>query len=154
MGRFVGWGVNGVGRLFNVGDKILDLSIKQIRYGTNGKYALIGRSMGNAEMTGIRDIYLELKNLRKLDVEIFDASSLNGIWKSRFDEALTEFANATSNWTKKLSNQELLKLKMYNLNKEWALLLKSEGYTIIDMGDFNNLGFSTFYAMEKAIIFN
>jgi hypothetical protein len=154
MGRFVGWGVNGAGRLFNVGDKILDLSIKQIRYGTNGKYALIGRSMGNAEMTGIRDIYLELKNLRKLDVEIFDASSLNGIWKSRFDEALTEFANATSNWTKKLSNQELLKLKMYNLNKEWALLLKSEGYTIIDMGDFNNLGFSTFYAMEKAIIFN
>lgn len=27
------------------------------------------------------------------------------------------------------------------------------GYTILDMGDFNNKGFSIFYAMEKSVIF-
>ena len=27
------------------------------------------------------------------------------------------------------------------------------GYTILDMGDFNNKGFSVFYAMEKSVIF-
>lgn len=28
-----------------------------------------------------------------------------------------------------------------------------KGYTILDMGDFNNKGFSIFYAMEKSVIF-
>lgn len=54
---------------------------------------------------------------------------------------------------KKLTNQELLQLKMYKLNKEWVLHLVDEGYTILDMGDFNNMGFSAFYAMEKMVIF-
>lgn len=49
--------------------------------------------------------------------------------------------------------QRVLQLKMYKLNKEWAQHLIDEGYTILDMGDFNNLGFSVFYAMEKSIIF-
>ncbi len=63
------------------------------------------------------------------------------------------FAQKTNNWTTKLSNQELLQLKMYKLNKEWVQHLVDEGYTILDMGDFNNLGFSAFYSMEKNTIF-
>lgn len=42
---------------------------------------------------------------------------------------------------------------MYKLNKEWTQHILDEGYTILDMGDFNNLGFSAFYSMEKAAIF-
>jgi hypothetical protein len=145
--------VKGVGNIFKVGDKLVGIAIKQIKQGTNGKYAIIGRSMGNAEITGVRNVYSELKNIRKLDVEIFDASSLTGLWKSKFDDAIAEFAQKTNNWTRKLSNQELLQLKIYKLNKEWAQHLVDEGYTIMDMGDFNNLGFSAFYAMEKATIF-
>ena len=143
---------NGVS-LFKVGDNLVRIAIKQIKQGTNGKYAVIGRSMGNAEITGVRNVYTELKNIQKLEVEIFDASSLTGLWKTKFDEALAEFAKKTNNWTTKLSNQELLQLKMYKLNKEWAQHLVDEGYTILDMGDFNNLGFSAFYSMEKATIF-
>ena len=141
------------GAIFKAGDNILGIAVKQIKQGTDGKYAIIGRSMGNAEITGVRNIYVELKNVRKLGVEIFDATSLKGIWKTKFDDALTEFAQKTNNWTRKLSNQELLQLKMYKLNKEWAQHLVDNGYTILDMGDFNNLGFSAFYSMEKATIF-
>lgn len=139
--------------VFHVGDKILDISIKQIKKGTNGKIAIIGRSMGNAKVTGVKNVYSELKNVKKLDVEIFDASSLEGIWKTKFDDAVIEFSQKTDKWTKKLTNQELLQLKMYKLNKEWAQKLIDEGYTILDLGDFNNLGFSAFYSMEKLIIF-
>jgi hypothetical protein len=53
----------------------------------------------------------------------------------------------------RLTNQELLQTKMYKLNKEWVQYLLDESYTILDMGDFNNLGFSAFYAMERSIIF-
>ncbi len=109
--------------------------------------------MGNAEITGVRNVYSELKNIQKLDVEIFDASSLDDVWKTKFNDALTEFAQKTNNWTTKLSNQELLQLKMYKLNKEWAQHLIDDGYTILDLGDFNNLGFSAFYSMEKMTIF-
>ncbi len=146
-------GLQGSGSAFKVGDNLVGITIKQIKQGTNSKYAIIGRSMGNAEITGVRNAYSELKNIQKVDVEIFDASSLTGIWKTKFDDALTEFAQKTNNWTTKLTNQELLQLKIYKVNKEWAQHLVDDGYTILDMGDFNNLGFSAFYSMEKLTIF-
>ena len=145
--------INGI-ITFQIGDIISNIAIKNIKQGTNGKYALIGRSMGNETTNGLRNIYEELLNNRNLNVEIFDSSSLSGDWKVNFDAALAEFARETDNWTKRLSNQELIQLKMYQLNKDWAQKLVDEGYTVLDMGDFNNLGFSVFYAMEKNIIFN
>ncbi len=138
--------------VFRIGDNIAGFTVKQVRAGSNGKVAVIGRSMGNSKNKGIRDIYNDL--LQKGNkAEIFDASSLKGKWLNRFNDAMEQFAERTDNWTKRLSNQELLKLDMYKLNKEWVDMLKKEGYTIIDMGDFNNQGFSAFYAMEKNIIF-
>ncbi|WP_302304955.1 hypothetical protein [Culturomica massiliensis] len=132
---------------FKIGDQIGDYTIQKVRSGSNGKIAMVGRSMGNAENPGVKNIYQELKKTT-LDVEIFDESSLSGEWNVRFNEASKEFASKTENWTKRLSNQELMKLKMYELNKEWAKHLVDEGYTILDLGDFNNLGFSVFYSME------
>ena len=139
---------------FHIGDVISNIAVKNIKHGDSGKYAIIGRSMGNETTNGLRNIYDELLNNRNLDIEIFDRSSLSENWKGNFDTALAEFARQTDNWTKRLSNQELMKLKMYQLNKDWAQKLVNEGYTVLDMGDFNNLGFSVFYAMEKNIIFN
>ncbi|CAI9429300.1 hypothetical protein MSHRCOH1_03730 [Candidatus Ornithobacterium hominis] len=74
------------------------------------------------------------------------------IFEDYWDEKIF-WEHRAGNWTKKLTNQELLQLKMYKLNKEWVLHLVDEGYTILDMGDFNNMGFSAFYAMEKMVIF-
>lgn len=148
----LGRGFNNVGRVFKVGDDIAGFAIKKVRKGSNGKIAVIGRSMGNSKTRGVKDIYQKL--LQNGDkVEIFDVISLKGEWSDRFDDAMIEFERMTNTWTKRLSNQELLQLDMYKLNKEWAEMLKKEGYTVIDMGDFNNQGFSAFYAMEKNVIF-
>lgn len=137
---------------FKIGDKIGGFEVKNVKLGNNDKVAIIGRSMGDIKNPGVKSIYNELKSTT-LDVEIFDQSSLTGEWKIKFDEAITEFASKTENWTKHLPNQELMKLKIYKLNKEWVQYLIEQEYTILDLGDFNNLGFSIFYSMEKSIIF-
>lgn len=140
-------------KVFKVGDIIKGISVKQIKKGTSGKIAIIGRSMGNDKVTGIRHVYEELKNIQKVEAEIFDAISLTGTWKTKFDEATAEFKELTKDWTIRLSNQEITRTKMFKLNKEWAQDIVKKGYTILDMGDFNNLGFSGFYSMEKMAIF-
>ncbi|WP_367914720.1 hypothetical protein [Leadbetterella sp. DM7] len=109
--------------------------------------------MGNDKNPGVKKVYSELLSKNKLDVEIFDSPALSGVWKTKFDDALVEFNALTNHGDIRLSNSEVMKLKMYKLNKEWAEHIKNEGYTILDMGDFNNLGFSVFYSMEKATIF-
>ena len=45
--------------MFKVGDNIVGITVKQIKTGINGKFAIIGRSMGNAEVTGVRNVYSE-----------------------------------------------------------------------------------------------
>lgn len=95
---------------------------------------------------------MELKN-KGYDVEIFDNSSLKDDWLEKMNVAMREFDRETNNWTQRLSNERLMQLDIYKLNKEWANMIKNKGYTIIDMGDFNNVGFSVFYAMEKSVIF-
>jgi len=143
---------NAGGAIFKAGDNILAFTVKQVKKGTNGKIAIIGRSMGNSKAKGVKDIYQELVK-KGNKAEIFDASSLKGKWLERFEKAEKQFFTATNGWTKRLSNQELLQLDMSKLNKEWVELLKKEGYIVLDMGDFNNQGFSAFYAMEKNILF-
>ncbi|MDQ3111891.1 MAG: hypothetical protein M3R17_18550, partial [Bacteroidota bacterium] len=137
---------------FKVGDSIAGLTIKQLRVGANGRVAVIGRSMGNETVTGVKNVYAEL-NSKNVVAEIFDKSSLTGLELESFNAALAEFKTVTNNFTKRLSNMDIMKLEMYKLNKTWAQRLADQGYTVLDMGDFNNLGFSVFYAMEKMTIF-
>ena len=43
---------------------------------------------------------------------------------------------------------------MYKSNKQWAKKLKDEGYTVIDMGNPQEITeMSTFYSIEKKILF-
>lgn len=86
-------------------------------------------------------------------MEIFDEEALSGEWIEKMGDAMNEFKDRTNGWKKILTNQELMTLNIYKLNKEWANMIKANGYTILDMGDFNNKGFSVFYAMEKSVIF-
>jgi hypothetical protein len=47
-----------------------------------------------------------------------------------------------------------MQAKLYQDNKQWAQRLKDEGYTVLDIGDPNQLSeFSPFYAIEKKILF-
>jgi RHS repeat-associated protein len=141
-----------VNRGFGVGDEIAGLKIQRVLQGDSGKIALMGRSMGNSKMPGVRDAYRELTK-RGYDVEIFDAPALSGDMLKRFQSAAKQFEQATQGWTKRLTNSEVMKLDMYKLNKEWARKLKNDGYQVLDFGDMNNLGFSPFYSMEKMTLF-
>lgn len=53
-------------------------------------------------------------------------------------------------------SRAILEFKMYQENKDWAAKLKSEGYTVIDLGNpYPKInGFSPFYATEKNTIFS
>lgn len=86
-------------------------------------------------------------------MEIFDLKALSGQWEEKMSDAMKQFEVRTNDWKILLSNEALMELDIYKLNKEWANMIKNKGYTIIDMGDFNNVGFSVFYAMEKSVIF-
>ena len=107
--------------------------------------------MGN-ETEGVRAVYKELKN-KGYDVEIFDEEVLLDEWKEKMVAASNEFRRLSNNGEKWLTQEELIKTDMYKLNKEWANMIKDKGYTILDMGDFNNKGPSAFYDMEKSILF-
>ena len=60
-----------------VGDEVAGLKIQRILGGSSGKIALIGRSMGNSKMPGVRNAYYELLE-RGFNVEIFNAPALEG----------------------------------------------------------------------------
>jgi RHS repeat-associated protein len=139
-------------RGFGVGDEIADLRIQRVLQGDSGKIALMGRSMGNSKMPGVRDAYKALKK-KGYVVEIFDEPALSGDMLRRFQSAAKQFEQATQGWTKRLTNSDVMKLDMYKLNKEWARKLKNDGYQVLDFGDMNNLGFSPFYSMEKMTLF-
>ena len=130
-------------------DRISDLEVgglsaKRIVAGTNEKVAVIGRSMGNDAIQGVRD-YAEALKAKGIDVELFDGNNIPRSARKEF-ERLTEGGR----W---LTNNDLVKTEMYQANKTWANKIQQQGYTIIDIGNPHNQGFSPFYAIEKLTIF-
>ena len=127
--------------------KTKGLRAKRVLSGSNDKVAVIGRTMGNDILPGVRDYFNALRS-KGYDVEIFDGKNIS-------DAAKREFAQLTAGG-RRLSNQELMQTKMFSENKAWAKKLVDEGYTVVDLGNPypKNQGFSPFYAMEKKFIFS
>jgi hypothetical protein len=123
------------------------LKAERIRQGTGDKVAVIGRTMGRENVAGVRD-YAQALREKGVNVETFDGKMISG-------EAQREFAQLTAGG-RRLSNAELMQTKMYQENKAWAEKLKSEGYTVIDIGNPypQTNGFSPFYAVEKQVLFH
>ena len=153
----------------------IPLKIKNVRNGTNGKYAIIGRSMQPIETVA--------KNLEELvgkgNVVILNDKYLNGL-KFHLDEYeffstkgdLIEFPSkdwSVNDALNDLMNNEKYKAikqngfistiddiqetPMYKINKQWIEKMKSDGYTIIDIGNpLNNETESLFYSLEKSIM--
>jgi hypothetical protein len=119
-----------------------------VREGTNGKVAVIGRSM-KAE-GGVEDFGAELKR-QGHDVELFDKPS---------PEAQADFANRLKIHREKvgdpnarLPDSEVSQSVMFKENQAWAQKLKNEGYTVVDTGNPSGAGSSPFYQMEQSILF-
>ncbi len=143
---------------FVVGDKIGTIAIERVKVGRSDKIAIIGRSMGNENMKGVKDAYMDLIQRGYDNVEIFDPLSLSDDWLNNFQLAEREMRKLSIQLGRYLNNEELAKTKMFQLNKKWAQKLVEESYTVIDLGDIplkndSYNGFSAFYAIEKKTIF-
>lgn len=147
----------------NIGNKFAGISIKDIIKGTNGKVAIIGRSMGGkTDEIGVVDFANSLKQkIGEKYVTIFDnyKAMIDGeLWDMqrciddlRKNKLYEPFVDKTTNL---ISYEGIKKTKLYKLNKHWAEYIKSEGYTVIDIGNPNNkIDPSAFYDLEINIFF-
>ena len=151
------------------------ITVVNVRNGTNGKYAIIGRSM-----QPIETVAKDLEDLvGKGNVVILDDRYLNGM-TFRLEEYSIVLSNGTKvtqparNWSQSeawsdmrmndvykkvktdgfITNKNDLKnTPMYRVNKQWIEKMKSDGYTIIDIGNpLSNSVESMFYNMEKGVM--
>ena len=111
----------------------------QIRQGTNGKVAVIGRDMNT-----VRPYAAELKS-KGYDVEIFDGDTVP-------DAARSEWAKIKKSG-KWLTEDEIPQTETFKANAAWADKLVSENYTVVDLGSPAGTGSSQFYNLELSIIF-
>jgi len=147
------------GLSFKIGDQIAGKSIQNIRYGTNGKIAVIGRKMsdhvetvGSSLSSTGRDV--ELFNSQYQSTKTFTIKGQNYTWAEIENDFLNlnnQYEVEPSGWIK---STELPKTLMYQANEIWANKLISEGYTVIDIGFPPGVTTpSSFYSMEISTIF-
>jgi RHS repeat-associated protein len=132
------------------GTEINGVPVKDIRYGTNGKIAVIGQGMIDREGLGrgVLDIAEELRS--HYDVEAFEPSTTaNEEWRDMLDEIKEERGPDA-----RFTDVELEQLQTYAENEAWAQKLVDEGYTVIDIGNPQGNSSSVFYDMEGRIIFD
>jgi len=114
------------------------------------KIAIIGRSMGDPSkgLVGVKDAAEALRK-EGVEVEIFATSPQ--AWKA-FTDQVDEFRKAKSDTTLMLPYNEVKMTVAYAENAAWARKLKDEGYTVLDLGNPNNLTEdSAFYDVELLI---
>ena len=164
-------------RLFNKGaSKVTrklvayDINIENVRPGTNGKYAVIGRSMSEVEK-----VANQLKSLGA-DVEILDDKWLGGKTYEIDGYSFTNLKGIeveidTRRWTIKeciydmnnskhyirtdgwIAEVEIIETPMYKFNQKWIDDIRDNGYEIIDIGNpLNSEKLSPFYEMEKTTL--
>ncbi len=146
---------------FKIGDLILGKTVQNIKIGTNGKIAVIGRKMDGH----VVDVAADLK-AKGYEVEIFSASDqINRTfiidnqtysWQQISDDFMntnSQYLTDANGW---ITNEEIPNTLMYKADVIWTDKILSENYTIIDMGypANSNLSPSLFYSMELNKIFH
>jgi hypothetical protein len=145
-------------KTFKVGDEIAGIKIVNVRPGTNGKIAIIGRRMEGH----VKIVAQQLKNEGKV-VEILDDAYLNRefmidgeVWtvNKAFEDMMDlskyrKFRDANL----MIKSEHILDIPMGKLNKQWIDYIQKEGYTILDMGYPSGTTIeSAFYNMEVQTI--
>ena len=151
-----GAGVKGAGSVFKDGDNIVGKTIVQVRQGTNGKIAVIGRQMDDH----VNNVAAHLKNNQGLQVEILDDDYLNRTFNidgvewtvnSAWDDMVKNpiYKDMKDPVTGHIKAEYIEQIPMYKLNKQWVEYIQTEGFTIIDIGYPHGLtSESLFYNME------
>jgi len=113
----------------------------RVRPGTNGKVAVIGRSMANAVNPYTEGLQ------KQSNVETFTGDN----WAP---EAQAEWKNLKKQYAPDpIPEYALKKSLMFKENRAWADKLAKEGYTVVDVDNPSNEIPSPFYDMEKNILF-
>lgn len=121
---------------------------ERVREGSNGKVAIIGRSMDSY-------VFPYAAELEKhgYAVETFSGDLVpKGVW-DEFKAAIEAKKLATGKPNVKLDDAEVAQTRMYQANEAWAQKLADDGYTVVDVGAPPGSKPSAFYEMEKATIF-
>ena len=133
---------------FEIGGIVL--KPQNVLEGANGKVAIIGQSMGGgARMKGGVEVveygvmdYANGLIERGYITELYAGSRIP-------DNIRNELRAVTENFTIWLSPEQVRLTKGFVHNSDWAKKIKSEGYTIIDLGN----PYSAYYAEEVLQIF-
>lgn len=121
-------------------------SAKRIREGWNDEIAVIGRNMHGRD--GVVGFTKEL-NQRGYKTHLFAGDVISPASRSEWELLQLEFkANGGL-----IPQYRLFGTLGHRENVAWAQRMVDEGYTVVDIGNPNNKGFSVYYAEEKRIIF-
>ncbi len=116
------------------------VTAERVRYGTNGKVAVIGRSMDKAVAPYARGLEGEGYN-----AETFEPSA----------SAQREWAALRDDYpSSRIPDDVIPQTQMFKENQAWAEKLANQGYTVVDVGNPSGQGASPFYEMEKQVLFS
>jgi hypothetical protein len=116
------------------------------------KVAIIGRSMGNPKrgLVGVKDARDAL-SAKGVTAEIFEVSDPQ--WK-KFELAVDDYRKKVGDTAAMMPPDVVKTTDLYSDNAAWAKKLKDENYTVLDLGNPNNLAESSaFYDMELIMLF-
>ena len=110
---------------------------KVLQTGTNGKVAVIGRSMGAVE------VYAADLRATGSNVELFDKSVISESAQKEWTSLKEFYPNG------RIPDEVVPNTLMFKENEAWIGKLKSDGYSVVDSGNPLQMGRSVFYEMEK-----
>jgi len=150
------------------------ISVVNIRYGTNGKYVIVGRSMqaikvatkrlsrtlGKENILAFDDAYIRGQKFHLDGYEYTLSDGTKVVQPARewsISEAFDDMKNnplydniKTDGYIAKI--EDLQNIPMYRINGLWIKQIVEEGYTIINIGNPMNLPESFFYNQEKQML--
>jgi uncharacterized Zn-binding protein involved in type VI secretion len=113
----------------------------RVRSGTNGKVAVIGRSMANAVNPYTKGLQTQS------NVETFTGDKISPAALAEWNTLKKQHA------PKPIPEDALRKSLMFKENQAWAEKLADQGYTVVDVDNPTNEKPSPFYEMEKQTLF-
>jgi Putative peptidoglycan binding domain len=124
------------------GSEFNGVKADRVRPGTNGKVAVIGRSMSNAV-----EPYGKGAQGAGYNVETFSGDKIS-------PEALEEWSNLKKEYAPNPIPEDVVKqTQLFEENEAWANKLANQGYTVVDVDNPGGQAASPFYEMEKTTLF-
>lgn len=124
------------------GSEFNGIKADRVRPGTNGKAAVIGRSMGRAV-----EPYAGGLNKAGYGVETFSGDKISPAAQAEWESLKDAYS------PNPIPEDVLPKTQMFKENQAWAKKLADQGYTVVDVDNPYGQGPSPFYEMEKTTLF-